>query len=289
MNAIKTFIERLKTLESSQMKRYPYEQYECEIAFTQLCHKNGDFANEKLKQMWKDVFHQPFFELHHPTLNSIKTRAVATYKGYGNSFIYTFFVDENEKYPWIMYSVHNIASSIITKEEFFINEIHLSNKDYIWIRWTVTSEIKQMLQENVFNENTFIFKDSPFCLDLSHKRPTHYFADSLYYYYYLNLEKFRIRKSPLFFIPKIMNDHFIEDLEDGIINISPRIGCYNGKFNFSPQKESLEDFNSLVENQDKMDKFDKIDINQKEISSFMTTGGIKCVFSPSVVRNSGRT
>lgn len=267
MSVIKQFIERLKTIQSSQIKRYPYEQYECEIAFTQLCHKNGDFANEKLKQMWKDVFHQPFFELHHPTLNSIKTRAVATCKI--NLRVYIFFIDQEEKYPWIMLSTYDMASCIITKEGFFINERYTSNSEHdIWLRWVIPFEIKRILQENVFNENTFIFKDSPFCLDLGNERPAHYFIDSLYHYYhYLDVEKLRIRKKPLFFIPKIMNDYFIEDLEDGLINIPLRLAFGFHKLNFSfLQKESLEDFNTLVEDQDKSDKFDKIDINQKEIS-----------------------
>ncbi|MCX2683300.1 hypothetical protein OQH60_05720 [Campylobacter sp. MIT 21-1685] len=260
---IENFLTKCKNLTQHKLELYPYEEKECELALSQRCFHTGNYNSQELSAMWRKVFHSPNFELHHPFYTDILTRAVKSHNP-GGLRIYTFFIDEQHKHPWIMLSSYDMGSFIITLEHYFMNKRYANNNEHDrWIRWVVPVDIKKMIEEGVLSKETFVFKDSPFMLDMSNQRPTHYFVDTLYYYYMLCLEDFKVKKEKLFFIPRSAKLHFCED-DCGLITIPLRCGFNQNTFEFVV-KEALEEFNTLVDKEDIFDTYGVYSLDSKEL------------------------
>lgn len=259
---VERFIERLKSLSQKDIKPYPFEKYDCEVAFIQKCAFDGDFLNPQLVEMWKRIYNKPCFELHHPTENHILTRAIQSWQPPNYSLrSLTLFIDENNNYPWVLVVTYEMATSIITLEDFFINRRYLSDSQHdIWLRWRITRDCLEMVKEKNLSVENVYHKDAPYCLNIQSERPHHYFTDSLFWFDYLGLEN-KVWDTPLFFHSKTME--ISKNTKE--IPIPLHLGYHKEKLDFVT-KESLESFNNLVEPQDKLDRFDKEQISESEIA-----------------------
>ena len=263
---IENFIERLIQLEREKIEAYPYEQYDCELAFAQKCYHNTDFLNKDLAHMWKNIFDKPNFELHHPIYNHILTRAIMSWQPSQISLrSLTLFVDENNQYPWVLLVTYEQASAFITAEKFFLNRRYMSNNEHDrWLRWVIPQDCKKMVQERKLCSKNVYFRESPYCLNMQSERPHHYFVDSLFWYRYLKLTN-EVWSTPLFFVA-----NFIKICKDpNAIPIPFHLGLNEESLTFVAD-ESIENFNTLVESQDKLDKFGKEYITPKEINNLLS-------------------
>lgn len=274
--AVERFIERLKSLSQKDIKPYPFESYNCEVAFAQKCAFERDFLNQKLVEMWKSIYNKPNFELHHPTQNHIKTRAIQSWQAPNHSLrSLTLFIDEDNQFPWILVVTYEMVTSIITLEDFFLNRRYLSNSQHdIWLRWRITRDCLEFVKEkNLSTENVY-HKNAPYCLNIQSERPAHYFMDSLFWFDYLELKN-KVWNTPLFFYSKTME--ISKNTEE--IPIPLHLGYHEENYNFV-SKEALLDFNRLVSPQDKLDRFDKEEITMQDLKGLMATqeqrGTLEC-------------
>ncbi|WP_104722290.1 hypothetical protein [Helicobacter mesocricetorum] len=258
---IERFIEKLKSLSQKDIKPYPFESYNCELAFTQECAFKGDFLNRKLVEMWKDIYNRPYFELHHPTQNHILTRAIQSWQPPNRSLrSLTLFIDENNQFPWVLVVTYEQATSMIIMEDFFLNRRYLSDSQHdIWLRWRITRDCLEMAKEKNLSVENVYHKDTSYCLNIQSERPHHYFTDSLFWFDYLSLKN-KIWDTPLFFRSKTME--ISKNTRE--IPVPLHLGYHKEKLDFVA-KESLQDFNSLVAPQDKLDRFDKEEVSESEI------------------------
>lgn len=261
---VERFIERLKSLSQKDIKPYPFEKYDCEVAFAQKCAFDGDFLNPQLVEMWKRIYNKPHFELHHPTENHIQTRAIQSWQLPNSLRSLTLFIDANNQYPWVLVVTYEMVTSIIALEDFFINRRYLSNIQHdVWLRWRITRDCLEMVKERNLSVENVYYKDIPYCLNIQSERPAHYFMDSLLWYYHLKLDN-EIWETPLFF--KLRSMQFSKDVN--AIPVPLHIGYNERNYDFVTQ-EALQDFNSLVAPQDKLDKFDKEEITMQDLKSLI--------------------
>ncbi|MBD5165661.1 MAG: hypothetical protein HDT10_07590 [Helicobacter sp.] len=250
-------------MNQKDIKLYPYEQYNCEIAFTQKCASVQDNLNPQLLAMWKNIYDQPFFEIHHPTYNEVKTRAIFTYKpNYTSLRNAILFVDRNYQYPFVILNAYDFASAIITLEYFFINERYSSDSQHdIWYRWRICKDCQEMAKS--LNLDNLCFQDASYSIDMACERPAHYFQDTLYWYQKLKLSN-EVQNTPLFFRLNTM------PLTNKSLCIALRLGKGDDNYDFIV-RDSLASFNHSVDTQDKLDRFDKEEITMQDLKGLIAT------------------
>ncbi|MCM1225465.1 MAG: hypothetical protein NC548_64575 [Lachnospiraceae bacterium] len=267
MHNIKSFINKLQNLKNYSLEVYPFMEYDCEIAYTQKCAYNGDIENPKFASMWQEVFGGDNFELHHPTYNHIKTRAIESWRPNEQSLRgLILFIDKDNLYPWVLLVTYEMATFVITLEKFYINGRYMSNSDHDrWLRWRVCQDCLEMVRTKNLNAQNVRFRESPYCLNMQSERPHHYFTDALSWYHHLGLKN-KIQKSNfLFFKQRCMK---FADNDEGFLSIPLRLGYNKRNFDYV-REEALKDFNFVVADTDKLDRFDKTEITAQEIENLM--------------------
>ena len=78
-----------------KVQRYEHEKYNCELS--QML--SGD---KEAIDTFKEVYSKKYFELKHPFKNDIITRAVYTNILEKLGFYGIFFIDKDNKFPWIL-------------------------------------------------------------------------------------------------------------------------------------------------------------------------------------------
>lgn len=294
LNMILNFLDRLKKWSDNfKIEDYKYDEYQCEISdffkysISKVKYENSKNPDFKLKinnfegseqfiLFWRKKFSQEYFELQHPIHNNIKTKAICNFpadinnRRFGN---YILFVDEDNKYPWIVLQVYEFFQLLITQEG-----IYHSPLSFEWFRKDANGGICGRLPRTInfhYNEilNNFFYKDIKFAWRLDKFRPFHYFVECLPGLWLQHLKKPYLPKS--FFIPKFLDKSLKADSAN-------YIGVYPN-FCFTPLDrqakdladknivdEFLNDFNILVDFQDKLDKFDKEYISPQEINALLS-------------------
>lgn len=274
--AIREFVERLKDIRNNFIqKEYDYKAYNTEIAHYMTLAKDTS-KQQELLAFCKKIFENQYFELHHPEKSSILTRAVYSTAvdysmvWYGNC---VFFTDKHNKNPWVLIQIYEFFQAIITENYFFYSSL-----SFEWFRKDANGGICGRLPRTInfhYNEilNNFFYKDIKFAWRLDKFRPFHYFVECLPGLWLQHLKKPYLPKS--FFIPKFLDKSLKADSAN-------YIGVYPN-FCFTPLDrqakdladknivdEFLNDFNILVDFQDKLDKFDKEYISPQEINALLS-------------------
>lgn len=275
--AIREFVERLKDIRNNFVqKEYDYKAYNTEIAHYIALAKDTSKQQELLAFCQK-IFENQYFELHHPEKPSILTRAVYsttvdyTMAWYGNC---VFFTDKHNSNPWVLIQIYEFFQVVITENCFFYSPLSLG-----WFRQDSNNGICYRLPRTInFHYNkildSFFYKDIKFAWRLDKFRPSHYFMECLPGLLLQHLKKPYLPKS--FFIPKFLDKSLKADSAN-------YIGVYPNFFRFTPLDqqardlanknivdESLNGFNTLVDPQDKLDKFDKEYITSQEINALLS-------------------
>ncbi|HHW4162948.1 TPA: hypothetical protein ACUVF9_000613 [Campylobacter coli] len=225
MRKIIDFINKLSNWESN-FKIYDYDEdkYSCEIA---ELYKLG-FKDEKaltnediqyIKNKWKQKFQAEYFELQHPIINSIKTRAVANFS-YWNTTIkgnYVFMIDEKHCFPWIFLQAYNAFDVLLTQQGIFIRNIgeDIKNDNFIRLRY-LSKDIKNIKPTDV------IFQEKKFKCLLNTPRPYHYFMEDLPSLIFMECLNTNTKS---FFIPK-----YCKQIEENSVDIYPNIFAYLPNF-----------------------------------------------------------
>lgn len=261
---VERFIERLKDYKNFEVKEYECEKYNCEISTLLQNARNNDYSKECL-EIWKKVYSNKFFELKHPIYNSITTRAIANFLHPNFHINYILFADMEENHLWLTLQLHGIADCFITEDTIYIEPFITQ-----WgFRSAVLGRIGQLL--NFVEWDTFArlsFADIPFGLCFDNVRPYHAFGDDVFWFYKLSMEQTHkeIWNVRSFFISKTLQTS--RQPNKDYVYIAPRLYPNADLFAVANVivSESLQSFNSLVEPQDKLDRFDKEQISESEIA-----------------------
>lgn len=185
----------------STCKAYEYEKYDCEIALLHKCHFENDPDNEKLLSTFKDVFSKDYLELRHPFHNDVVTRAVFNITRPWSPSL--FLIDENNKYPWIIYNWDLIGLMFITPKNVFFSKRFLLSEGSTKQFLNHALHIAKVIQELKLKD--LKFQDKKFGIDLGLLRPWHAFYD-FNWFNKLNLQDCRVIDNPMFFKSKNMTN-----------------------------------------------------------------------------------
>lgn len=215
--------------------------------------------------LWKEIYSKEFFELKHPTLNHITTRAVASFLQPNYQVVYIFFVDKEEKYIWLTLQSHGFGDFFITQDSIYI-EPFIAKTTFAGI---MNEYFKQLLDFiDIDTLKNIKYKNIPFGICFNQYRPAHALKDDMYWFDKLSMNKMNKEffDHKIFFKSKTLK--YSKTANKNLIYISPRL--YIGEvFPFVEMEkftnESLQDFNILVSPEDKLDKFGKTNLLESEI------------------------
>ncbi|MBR2917696.1 MAG: hypothetical protein IKC25_03030, partial [Campylobacter sp.] len=201
------------------VQKYDITKYNCE-----LVDLSADIKT--MTNTFTEVFSKEYFELKHPIYNNVLTRAVDSKFSYGRSRIcYIFFIDKENKFPWISCGIYGLGELIITDKGFFsiIDGVcgFSQNIHHKWLKYICANDLYKILLNYPY-ENYF-FKQIKFGIHLANNRPYHHFYDSLSWIYLLNIKNKKcFNKS--FFIPRKHNMELINDSKDTkLVFIDPKL------------------------------------------------------------------
>lgn len=145
-----------------KVQRYEHEKYNCELS--QMLSEDKAAIDT-----FKEVYSKKYFELKHPFKNDIITRAVYTNIFEQLGFYGIFFIDKDNKFPWILYWLDN-QFIIICNEGIFSHWQLLYNwcngvfsNGCIWrIQKFINDIIAELMREDI------TYKDIAFCISMEH-------------------------------------------------------------------------------------------------------------------------
>ncbi|EGK8048432.1 hypothetical protein IO386_000602 [Campylobacter lari] len=205
MKEIKVFLDKLQLWDKYfQITDYQYDKYDCEISdfFKMSLEVQKDKLDfSELLEYWRNIFSKDYFELHHPIYNNIKTRAIKNFFAptqYPRFSNYIFFVDENNKHPWILCQVYDFFQFLVTEKGIFSNPI--SNKTMAKESIRDIERLPLAIKEFIILDDLF-YKNIKFGWLLRKNRPAHHFYEDIPSYYALDIKK-PVYKENSFFTPK---------------------------------------------------------------------------------------
>ncbi|EOH0063700.1 hypothetical protein ACLJ5Q_000855, partial [Campylobacter jejuni] len=262
MDKVLDFLQKLKDWQNNfKIENYNYNNYECEIAdffkfsITKQKYensKNPDFklkisdfeGSEQFVLSWRKKFSQEYFELQHPIYNNIKTRAICDFpadinnKRFGS---YILFVDEFEKYPWIVLQVYEFFQLLITQEGIYHSPLSSDwekNDINVYTLRDLNSSATYCLE----NKN-IKYSNTKFGWKLDKCRPGHYFMEDLASLYELNIQK-NMTCDKSFYIPKRLIDCI--DLKQ--VGIYPNIFSHTFLHDILKEKMAFRVFDENISN-----------------------------------------
>lgn len=185
-------------LESLEKWEDNYEICEFDVSHSnELCTvvqavKSKDI--ESIIEFWKKIIIEDFFELSHPVLFDIKTRAVLNIQYGLANFI--LMVDEDYEHPWILAQTESVVDVIISKDKIF--KISKAAHRAIWPHVHKMSKLDITKLNYNISFSGFLFNQI---------RPYHFFYDHLRNFYSIGgievLKKYKkkIYQSKSFFFP----------------------------------------------------------------------------------------
>lgn len=229
------------------MEDYDCSKYKCEIA--DVIAKERARDTQWLIEFWNKKVESRYFELKHPVYNDLTTRAVYSWHD-GTVYNFVYFVDEDGKHPWWMIQYSSLINIMITEDKILL----------LGRGWGISGSTGVLLGllKNL-DINKLVYKDIEFGFILSCFRPGHYTADILPIF--LRLKNAKItRKSKTFFMSKTFK--FLDN-EENIEYVTFLPTAWSNPAFSEPEivkdmwkKESLEEFDSLVEAEDKNGDYD---------------------------------
>ncbi|STQ87343.1 coiled-coil domain-containing protein [Helicobacter pullorum] len=226
--------EVLKNLEKWDFTReyYKFENYQCEVADIRKAFLNDNI--EYFLDFWKEKNKFPFFELKHPFLNDIKTRAV--YNIHMEYVNFIFMIDESNKYPWIFGQCQSLIDSIIVGDKVYI--------------------ISKVMQEDLFRRiprlsqidaSNIYFRNIDFGFLLEQGRPLHYFYDQFRYFCRFDCAK-SVRANNSFFVPK--NSLYLHEKDKQVFLFPTGIAAtqMSSVINYAKKNELVENIDRNMEN-----------------------------------------
>ncbi|EIX9817199.1 hypothetical protein ML374_001582, partial [Campylobacter coli] len=208
MTKVEKLLSSLKNFEFYLNNKtiYDYKTYKGEIADIREAYINNNI--QYFVNFWNLKNQEKYFELKHPILNYITTRAIFSIQLNLANFI--FMIDKENKYPWIIGQCQSLVDSIIVE-----------NKLYIISSVMQTDLLNQIDKLSQISPSVFSFKDIEFGYILSQNRPFHHFYDQLRYFYSIDKPK-KIFNNSSFFIP-----NHAEKTSEGLVYVFPTGICVN--------------------------------------------------------------
>ncbi|HEB9338633.1 TPA: hypothetical protein RZK48_001641, partial [Campylobacter coli] len=258
------FLDKLtKWPDNFKIEDYKYDEYQCEISdffkysVFKLKYKNSKNPDSKLEisafnddeqfiRLWRNVFQNQYFELLHPIHNNIKTRAICNFpadinnKRFGN---YILFIDEYNKYPWIVLQVYEFFQLIITMDGIY--QSPLSSK---WEKSDInvcTLRDLKLSVEYCIKKKKIEYGNIQFGWKLDKCRPGHYFMEDLASLYALNISKNMVCDKSFYIPQKLIQS---TDLEQ--VGIYPNIFSHTFLHDILKEKMACKVFqeNSIQNN-----------------------------------------
>ncbi|EOE2052647.1 hypothetical protein ACKAZK_000945 [Campylobacter coli] len=259
---ILNFLDRLKKWSDNfKIEDYKYDEYQCEISdffkysISKVKYENSKNPDFKLKinnfegseqfiLFWRKKFSQEYFELQHPIHNNIKTKAICNFpadinnRRFGN---YILFVDEDNKYPWIVLQVYEFFQLLITQEGIYHSPLSSSwekNDINVYTLRDLNSSITYCLE----NKN-IKYSNTKFGWNLDKCRPGHYFMEDLASLYALNISKNMVCDKSFYMPPKLITSI---DLKQ--VGIYPNIFSHTFLHDILKEKMALRVFDENIPN-----------------------------------------
>ncbi|WP_273213747.1 hypothetical protein [Helicobacter rodentium] len=236
-----------------KIQDYQYQDYEGEIAeVAKYCQQGNAQA---ILSLLKNKNIQKNFEIKHPLYNDITLRAVYSIANHANNYV--FFVDSSNTFCLCIVQNCNFVN-------FFITEQIIFKVSIVWdgaMQGSIGYLCAQSRAKNILPQH-IAYRESEFAYNLHHYRPAHYFGHMLANYIYLQDKP--VFQNQCFFLPQ--NTKIITESDRVLFYPMTYLHQDLTQSSFLIFSQSLQDFNSLVAPQDKLDKFDKEEITQLQIA-----------------------
>ncbi|WP_236847573.1 hypothetical protein [Campylobacter sp. P0109] len=171
---IKEFIDSLKHINNFEhIDGYDFNKYPCEMSLIKEMLAKVDYQG--ILDFWKNKISNSYganFEIKHPLYTNVITRAVYNIN-YVKMINYIFFIDKDNKFPWIMAQMSHIAQVIILPGKIIYIQDFWGNKVCDWCK----------VRGNIFTSidiSKLTYKNIPWGFTLFNCRPMHFF----YYQYF---------------------------------------------------------------------------------------------------------
>ncbi|HEB9429236.1 TPA: hypothetical protein RZK49_001627, partial [Campylobacter coli] len=208
MTKVEKLLSSLKNFELYLNNKiiYDYKIYKGEIADIREAYINNNI--QYFVNFWNCKNKNKHFEMQHPLLNHIITRAIFSVQFGAANFI--LMLDENNQYPWIIGQCQSLVDSIIVDDKLYVISTVMQ-----------VDLFKQIHRLSEISTSSLKYKDINFGYLLSQNRPFHHFYDQLRYFYYMDKPK-KIFDNKSFFIP----NHALKTSED-LVYFFPSGICAN--------------------------------------------------------------
>lgn len=274
MNGIENFIHKLaKWRDSFTPIQYDYQQYDCEIAtlFNLYLHDTEALINFA-SQLYNQAIISKSFSLKHPFKNDVICYATHSFApkdirwgkdtpAYVN---FIFMVDKENKFPFLILQIHHFFDYIL------VEDCLISLQSYEDNRGRFNDCYACLSKESI--SNLMFFKEKPFAFSLEQWRPAHYFLEILPAMYEIHkLQSLTLNiVEKGFFVPKSFTRRTEEKYP---IKIRPVICPIKTYQTSEIVRESLEEFNVLVAQEDINDKYNQMRIDSIKLAKLMEIGG----------------
>ncbi|WP_243708216.1 hypothetical protein [Campylobacter volucris] len=189
------------------LKNYPSDAYNCEISYLAKNQKEcNDAKFNNIIKFWNNKCSNKYFELTHPFLNKINTRATVNY--FNNDINFIFFIDKNNKHPWILIQMACLVDYIIVDNTLFD----------VCSFWDCKSTLKFFYDFYQKNKNIFLYKDIEFGFTLKRDRPYHWFFNLYNSFNEIDLQNKKILNKDYFFL---FNEHKDRLIDSNMVYLSP--------------------------------------------------------------------
>uniref|UniRef100_UPI0015D8CEEB hypothetical protein n=1 Tax=Campylobacter lanienae TaxID=75658 RepID=UPI0015D8CEEB len=177
---IEEFIKSLDNIDRFPIKEYDYKNYICEIS--DITKMQNELNYDGLLNFWIDKTRHSYgksFEAKHPIYNNIITKAVYNIK-HDNVINCIFFIDKNNKYPWILAQLTNTCNVIITPNTAYHIQDGWDNNICQYCK----NGIKKFTS---IDTNKLLYKETAWGFTLFDCRPIHFY----YFQYFTFMDIFK--------------------------------------------------------------------------------------------------
>ncbi|ECQ7086498.1 TPA: hypothetical protein ACHDRY_001226 [Campylobacter jejuni] len=257
------FMEKLKDWKNNfTIECYDYARYNCELAeLVNLCN-NADKYSEldiiKVRNFWSYKMSGEFFELQHPELNHITTRAVFNALLYKNTIWgnCVFMVDKDNNFPWLLIQMYHLNTCMITQNGIFTS--YFTHREELGL----INCFVQYFYESKHSYDLLQYRNVSFGISLNIPRPFHYFEHLSSFLFLFEKNKTLRVFDKSFFIPKEVIKSKSEKDVAIYSAIFGRMNCIQSRL-FEQMinyiiKESFQDYYILVDKNKLNYKYDLI-------------------------------
>lgn len=235
--------------ENFQIKQFAdFKNNESEMSNIIQMELVGDF--EGLVDFWKNKQKEHYFELKHPLIKGVRSRAVKSLFAYNlNNFV--FMVDEKEEHPWIFIQDSELVGVVICDDYIFVSPYKMTK--HLNVCMDYLADLQEWQDYN--------YKDIAWEFGLKCNRPGHFFFTYMPALLAIKSSK-AVENTPMFFVPdeiKLSNANNKVILHSKTIGIMTVLNM-DKKFpswqelvqnvNLKVYKESINEYEHLVDKDD---------------------------------------